>query len=213
MEMRKKAISYFFIIAILISTMTGCVKIVKIGEESKLIASEEFDTVSNVDEMWDVNILPELLDKTVSLQDLLNDSRGDLELLGDNYGKIAEGGALNFTVKGSGQVILVNTDSRAGYMEIDLDGYDKNTIIKLQIGPVFKGTAVRDSSDIVKFADYTNQVDYAAASKSIHDKIYENIISDIDVESLIGKNIEFAGCFTFENNDELLITPIRIVEN
>lgn len=213
MEMRKKAISYFFIIAILISTMTGCVKIVKIGEESKLIASEEFDTVSNVDEMWDVNILPELLDKTVSLQDLLNDSRGDLELLGDNYGKIAEGGALNFTVKGSGQVTLVNTDSRAGYMEIDLDRYDKNTIIKLQIGPVFKGTAVRDSSDIVKFADYTNQVDYAAASKSIHDKIYENIISDIDVESLIGKNIEFAGCFTFENNDELLITPISIVEN
>jgi predicted lipoprotein len=190
--------------------MTGCVTIVKQGEEATLTNEVVFDAGTNVADIWESAALPELEGKAVDLGTLLTEADGDIEALADKYGKRAQGAgsSVSFTVKGDAKVESVFTESAAGYMVITVDGYTGKTVLKLQTGSVFKGTAVRDSLDIIKFNDYKNQVDYAAVSTSIHDTIKETVYGNIDVKTLEGKPIAFIGCFTFNNNEELIITPV-----
>lgn len=213
--MKRKFLVLIMAIGILTSCLSGCVKIVKVGEESSLYETDTFDAVADVEAIWDSNVLPELLAKAVDLNEVLNEANGNLASVGEKYGIQDQGSssAWNFTVKGKGQVIEVNTESRAGYIEVKLEGYEGSAALRLQVGPVFKGTAVRDCSEIIKFENYTNQVDYASVSKSIHETITETIINNIDLTSLEGKEIEFVGCFTLDSDSELVITPIELIIN
>ncbi|MDF2614624.1 MAG: hypothetical protein K0S71_2410 [Clostridia bacterium] len=197
---------------ILLSSMTGCVKIVKQGQEATLTNEVAFDAGTNVAGIWESAAIPELTGKAVELGALLTEAKGDIESLADKYGKRAQGAdsAVSFTVKGSAKVESVFTESAAGYMTITVDGYTGPEVLKLQTGSVFKGTAVRDSLDIIKFNDYKNQVDYAAVSTSIHDMIKKTVYGNVDVKSLVGKQIEFVGCFTLSKNEELIITPVTM---
>ena len=70
----------------------------------------------------------------------------------------------------------VNQEKKAGYMTVKLDGYDGPEEISIQIGSVYKGSSVRDSLDVIKFGDYTNQQDWAAVSQSINEMIDEEIV-------------------------------------
>lgn len=211
--MKKSVIAYLVIGILVVSTMTGCVTIVKEGEEASLLSSGSVEDSISLADRWESTILPGLKEKAVDLSGFLKEAGGDISSLAEKYGKRTQAdSAVSFTVKGTAEVVDINTESRAGYLEVKLDNYGGSEIIKLQIGPVFKGTAVRDSSDDIRFEDYTNQVDYAEVSKEIHDIISETIISQGDMETLKGKTIEFEGCFTLDKNEEIVITPINIVE-
>lgn len=209
--MKRRQFLVLVVIAILaMSTMTGCMKIVKIGEEGKLTGEVTFNAGDNVAEIWDSAAIPELTEKAVDLSTFLTEAKDDLKSLADKYGKYSMGtsGQLSYTVKGLATVKEVNTEKKAGYMELTIDGYSGPVIIRLQTGPVFKGSAVRDSLEIIKFEDYKNQVDYAAVSQGIHGIIQSTIIDKIDLASLSGKQIEFTGCFTVDKEDLILITPV-----
>ena len=99
---------------------------------------------------------------------------------------------------------------RDRYMTVKLDGYDGPEEISIQIGSVYKGSSVRDSLDVIKFGDYTNQQDWAAVSQSINEMIDEEIVKKADPASLKGKTISFTGCFTANDNTKVLITPIEL---
>jgi len=208
--MKKRIVVLAMAVLLSISTMTGCMKIVKIGEEGKLTGNVTFNAGDNVAEIWDSAAIPELTGKAVDLSTFLTEANGDLKSLADKYGKYSMGtsGQLSYTVKGIATVKEVNTEKKAGFMEVTIDGYSGPVIIKLQTGPVFKGSAVRDSLDLIKFEDYKNQVDYAAVSQSIHNIIKTTIIDPIDLPSIVGKQIEFTGCFTVDKEDLILITPV-----
>jgi predicted lipoprotein len=211
-EMKRRILAFFLTGALMLSTMTGCVKIVKAGEEGKLTGTESVDASTKIDEVWQSKAIPELEGKAVDVVQLLTEAKGNISSLGDKYGKHAQGkdSALNFTVKGTCTVQSVNTESRVGFIQVKLDGYNGDEVIKLQVGPVFKGTAPRDSLDMIKFEQYKNQVDYAAVSTSINNMITNTVFKNLDVASLNGKQIEFVGCFTLDKSNELIITPVEI---
>ena len=119
-------------------------------------------------------------------------------------------GSISYAVKGSGVVEEVNQEKKAGYMTVKLDGYDGSEIIKIQIGSIYKGSSTRDTLDIIRFGDYTNQEEWAAVSQELHSQIDANVIQPADPGSLQGKTIEFVGTFTADSNDELLITVVKL---
>lgn len=207
--MKKKLIG-IIIIAVILNAFTGCVKVVKIGEESKLTGVVEFNAGDNVAEIWDSAVLPELNGKAVPLSDFMAEANGDIKSLVDKYGKYSMGtsGEISYAVKGSGVVEEVNQEKKAGYMVVKLDGYTGPVIIKMQIGSVYKGSSVRDSLDFIKFGDYKNQQEWAAVSQSLHSIIDEQVVKAADPSTLTGKSVEFVGTFTAAGNDEILITPI-----
>ena len=212
--MKKKIISLLLVTALVMTTMSGCIKVVKIGEEGKLTGKTEFNAGDNVAEFWDSQALPELEETAVDLGDFLTEANGDLTSLADEYGKYSMGtsGDLSYVVKGTGTVESVDTESKAGTMTVKLDGYDGSEEIKLQVGSVFKGSAVRDSLSFIKYGDYTNQQEYAQVSKSIHDLIQETVVSPDTAKEYEGKTVSFVGCFTVSDNTTLLITPVELKE-
>lgn len=208
--MKNKLIVLIMAVTLVVTSMTGCMKVVKIGEEGKLTGEVQFNAGEDVAGIWDSAAIPELTGKAVDLKSFLTEANGDLKSLAGKYGKYSMGtsGELNYTVKGTVTVTEINTEKKTGYMVVTLDGYTGPITIELQVGPVFKGTAVRDSLNIIKFENYKNQVDYAAVSQSIHSIITSTIIDKIDLSSLKGKQIEFTGCFTADKEDLILITPV-----
>lgn len=190
---------------------TGCVKVVKIGEEGALTGNVEFNASDNVSDMWDAAVA-NLEEKAVDLPTFLTEANGDLSSLVDQYGKYSMGtsGTISYAVKGTGIVEEVNQEKKAGYMTVKLDGYEGSEIIKIQIGSIYKGSSTRDTLDIVNFGDYTNQQDWAAVSQELHSMIDTDVIQPADPANLVGKTIDFTGTFSVEGNEELLITVVRL---
>lgn len=209
--MKKRLLSMTIALCMAMSAMTGCVKVVKIGEEGKLTGKVAFDAGENVSGLWgraEANIE----EKSVELPTFLTEAGGDMKSLADQYGKYSMGtsGSISYAVKGSGTVTEVNQEKKAGYMVVKVDGYEGPEVIKLQIGSIYKGSSTRDTLDIVDFGDYTNQEEWAAVSKELHALIDQNVIKPADPATLQGKSIDFVGTFTEGGNDELLITPVKL---
>lgn len=212
--MRKRIIAVLIAMGLVMTTLTGCVKVVKIGEEGNLTGEVEFSASDNVGSFWETQALPELTGKAVDLGEFLKEANGDLGSLADKYGKYSMGdsGELTYTVKGTGTVTEVQTEKKAGYIAIKLEGYDGSEEIKIQVGSVIKGSSVRDALSFIKFGDYTNQEEYAAVSQSINDVIMEKVINPETASGLNRKTIEFTGCFTVKDDTTILITPVVLTE-
>lgn len=209
--MLKKSLMYILLLCMLLSC-TACVTIVKTGEEGNLTGEIEFDADDDVAAIWESQAIPALNEEAVDLVDFIEEAKGDFTSLAENYGRYSMGdsGSISYVVKGTVTVKEVVSDKSAGYMVVVPEGYDGEVIVKIQIGSVFKGTAVRDSLDFIKYENYANQVDYAAVSQSIHQVIQKTVIDSLNLQALINKQIEFTGCFSVDTNNEILITPVQI---
>ena len=198
--MKRKIIALMLACAVVLGC-TGCVKVIKIGEEGKYTGKAAFNAADAAAGLWEEAVV-NIQEKAVELPDFLEEANGDLASLVDKYGKYSMGtsGSISYAVKGTGVVEEVNQEKKAGYMTVKLDGYDGPEVIKIQIGSVYKGSSTRDTLDIVNFGNYTNQ----------HTAIDTNIIQPANPASLSGKTIEFVGTFTVDGNDELLITTVAL---
>lgn len=192
-------------------SLTSCVKVIKTDELSQYTGEVAFDATKDVDDLWD-SAVEDITSRAVYLPDFLTEANGDLKSLVDTYGKYSMGtsGTISYPVKGSGVVTEVDTESKAGYIILDLDDYDGDEVIKLQIGPVYKGSSTRDNLSMIEFGDYTNQEEWAAISKELNESIDQNVIEPADPDNLKGKSVDFIGTFEADSNDELLITPISL---
>lgn len=214
--MKKRMIALGLVAALTAAVMlTGCgiVKVVKIGEEGKYTGETTFNAGDDVAAIWESSALPELNETAVDLKDLLTESKGNLATLADKYGKYSMGnsGELSYVVKGTGKVEEVNTESQAGYMAVELDGYTGPETIKIQIGPVYKGSSIRDTLSFIKFGDYKNQEEWAAVSQSINQVVAKDVVEPAKPDSLMDKNVSFIGAFTVSaGNTDVLITPATL---
>lgn len=212
--MKKRMIALALTLTLAASTLlTGCgiVKVVKIGEEGKYTGDVEFNAGDDVEAIWEESALPEMNENAVDLKELLEGSNGDLTAMADDYGKYSMGdsGELSYVVKGTGTVGEVNTQSQAGYMTVKLDGYNGTESVKIQIGPVYKGSAIRDTLSFIKFGDYKNQEQWAAVSQSINEVVAKDVVEPAKPDSLQGKTISFVGAFTVSaGSSDVLITPV-----
>lgn len=198
------AVSLAAILGMTALATTGCVKVVKIGEEAAITGQTTFDPEASVDEMWDAQIVPEITGEATDLATLLTESEGKPSSVADKY---AVGSSKKcFAVKGTGTVASVK-DGNNGALVVTLDGYSGDAEVSIQVGPVFKGTTIRDSLSFLSAQDYTNQVEWAEISSSINAKVASSVVADLDLASAVGKKITFAGTFS---GDTVTITPVQL---
>lgn len=210
---RKLDIAALAVIGLFVLLSTGCFKVIKIGEEAKVTGVQEFSATENIAEIWDSKAKPELMGKAIGFAELYEKTGGNFSD-GGQYGKYSMGtsGELSFVVSGEATVMEVHDEKKAGYLLVEMDGVETEKPVLIQIGDLFKGTSVRDSLDLISYDDYKNQVEWAAVSQSINKKILETVIAPLDLPSLQGRKISFVGCFTANESNEILITPIELSE-
>ncbi|MGN0894088.1 MAG: DUF2291 family protein [Succinivibrio sp.] len=188
------------------------VTVVKEGQEATLTGEVEFDPTTVATNFWKEKSADYFENSAVDLVTLLTEANGDLTSVAAKYGHYSMGdqGELSFIVKGSGTITQVKNKLRSGYLSIDADGNSQDIKIRLQIGPVFKGSAVRDSISLISYKDYKNQIEWAQVSVAFHELIIKEIISRLDMATLEGKQVDFIGCFTVNRADLLQITPVKL---
>lgn len=95
-------------------------------------------------------------------------------------------------VTGTGVVTDVNLQSRVGLALVRLDGVDHATVA-LQVGPVLRGTALRDALSFVRFTDFANQFDFAGVANALNDRVLATVLGSLDARGLAGQLVTFTG--------------------
>ncbi len=195
--------------------LPGC-KIIKNapdGEGSTVIPDgEEGDDAriaALLDKTYDAELLP-LIAKALPVADLRAALAGGLDTAGAAHGNkgSGEGAAWNFAVKGEGRVVEANLTSRARKAMVDMDG-DGAADLTLQLGPVIKGTSLRDLAPFYKFGDFRDQIEFAKLARALNDRASAALV--VPESELVGKTVSFSGTLDLKSaTDPWLVTAVTL---
>jgi predicted lipoprotein len=215
-------ISAFVMILILVSIFLSACKlytVVKLnqnvdkGQGIKVyFENNDFNAEKYVNKIWDNKAVPYILQKAVDANLVLAIYKKNPDAAGAKYGirASAEGSPWNYIIKGIAKIIAVNTTSRAGTLDVDLPPYDGQSDLIFQIGPVIKGTSIRDSLTFISFSDFENQIVFAQLGNTLNKKVYDQTLSKTKFETMKGHEIEFTGAFTADGSNSILMIPVTI---
>ena len=162
-----------------------------------------------VAEMWDAKVLPYLEGKAGDFKTVSEAVRANVEAAGVTYGNKEKQASSPWTVivRLEGKIVAANTESRAGSIDVDADG-NGTADARVQIGPVMRGTALRDSLDFVSFNQFTNQIDFAQFGKAFNIYADKTVLSKLPREALEGRSAKVLGAYTLGSGQDLpLVTP------
>ncbi|MDS7594593.1 DUF2291 domain-containing protein [Agrobacterium tumefaciens] len=201
-------ITTLLVASVLAASLSGC-KLVKTdkGEAGGPAADPIAELVETT---FDAKLVTALNEKAVDLATLQAAIRTGLEKAGESHGVRVggAGGGWNFAVKGSATVVEENRASKAAVADIDLDG-DGKADATLQLGPVVKGTALRDTTALYDFSTFRDQIEYARLGRSLNDKAVSKLPGP-DI-ALNGQRINFLGAMVVRSASEKpLVMPVSI---
>ena len=115
-------------------------------------------------------------------------------------------------LKGTGTVAAVDRQSRVGILRLRQTG-SRPATVAIQIGPVIRGTALRDASGFIEFSDFTNQFDYAGAANALNDYALRTVAGALPAAALQGRTITFigaAGKAPVREDGAIEIVPVQL---
>ncbi len=227
---KSKTIRKIPVIFILIAFLMSSCTIKKISEVDKDKKSDEystwtksgksFDPIEYVDSVWEEKIVPEFLEKSVEIGPLLEALAEDKETAVSQYGLEKKSGEKlpSFKVKGTAKVLEFDDSSRNGLLILDLVPTDEEADVPLQVGPVIRKTAIRDSVSFISFTDVGNQLQFASLADELNKRMKEEAVEPLNLENIEGKKISFYGAIKVDEDqtrEDVVITPVKIeiVEN
>ncbi|QHQ36291.1 DUF2291 family protein [Algicella marina] len=210
--MSRLSLIAFAIIAAL--TVSGCKIVFDDDKDATAIPDgPEGDDARNearIEETFDAQLLPHIRDNALGIAELQALIAEDIEAAGAEHANqgSGQGAAWNFPVAGEGTVVEARLDTRARSISVDTDG-DATVDVTVQLGPVIKGTAMRDAAPFYQFDDFRDQIEFAKLSRALNDRVVGLItVPDSD---LIGSRVSFFGVVPLKKaDDEIVVTPIDV---
>jgi predicted lipoprotein len=203
---------FFLTLGLAALTLPGCKFIKTEALAARAAAAAKPTAAADAAGMWSDKVVPHLTEKAVPIADVRAALAADYAEAGKQYGyrENAEGSPFNFVARIVGTVVEANTTSRAATAGVDTDG-DGKADVTLQLGPVIKGTSIRDALPFVSFTQYTNQIEFADVAKSFNTVAYDKVLKDVSRDGLVGKKVESVGVFTLRSGtDKILVTPVSL---
>ncbi|MFK8034244.1 MAG: DUF2291 family protein [Hyphomicrobiales bacterium] len=186
----------------LMTALTGC-KIVKNPDpnsafETEANLTDQARMAAYAREIWEPKVLPAITKKLVSITDLRAAIVQDEAAAGLAHGLRPEGEAnpWNFAVSGTGVIIEAKTQSRAAKLQVDTDADGEADVI-VQLGPVIRGTAIRDAMPFLIFTDFRDQIEFAKLSGGLNAMAHERVI--LPAGDVVGQTVSFEGVFAYKN--------------
>ena len=138
--------------------------------------------------MWTAQVLPHMNEAATDLATLKAAIAGGLDAAGAAHGFRAksEGAPWNFPVKAAGTVVAAKTDTRAATADIDIDG-DGTADATVQLGPVIRGTTLRDVQPFIDFTAFRDQIAFAELARALNDQAYKTALEAVPRDALVGQ--------------------------
>jgi predicted lipoprotein len=204
-------IALFFLMQL---SLTACklwtIRPIESKEQKPAARSQQFNADAYVDSIWESKLVPLVIEKAVDLSTLLSAFDADLEAARKQYGHDEASGAAHFIVKGEGRVSRVNSSSQNGAIVITLPNYKGKTEVVMQVGPVFRGTAIRDAVGFIEFNQFVNQLQFADVGNKLNDRVFTSVVNGFDLATAQGRQVSFYGVFTFSERGKIIITPVKL---
>jgi predicted lipoprotein len=159
-----------------------------------------------VDSIWTSKLVPGVRSAAVDARTLLDALAATPAEAIARYGRREAGGPAYFVVKGRGTVTGIDASSRNGLALVDVPPLDGRPDVSIQIGPVLRGASLRDSTGIVRFSDFVNQIQFADVGNELNDRVLSTVLARLDTTSLRGRRVAFVGALPAE---EAAVPPLR----
>ena len=182
------------------------------GGAAAIIDGGNFSAAGYVNKIWTTRLLPAYRARAVSAQTLIAALAASPARACRRYGTVAaQGSSCAFMIKGTGRITKVTSSLAGGTLTVALtpSGGQQHSVT-IDTGPAFLGTAVRDAAGFIKFAQFTNQVDYADVAIALNAKVRTDVIGHTRFTSLRGHDITFAGAAEGITPASVVITPVQL---
>ncbi|VTT28045.1 lipoprotein [Klebsiella pneumoniae] len=166
--------------------------------------------MANVTATYQQKIVPQVLSEAKPLGELMSSlaAAKDFDTACKTLGyRSQDENPCIFTVKVQGTVSKVNTTSRSGKMTVkDLSGQD----VVVQIGPIIRGTALRDVYKGSSYQDFNDQVLFGEYGRAINNLASEEVKK---LQPKVGDKVEVDGVFSSWDVPQTPpdVTPARVV--
>jgi len=222
--MQKKYWLRIFLCAAIAGFFISCVIVKNDEKNSRLTADEEkvfglsgkdmvIDAKQYVDNVWEPVIVPRIESMSVDFKELLPELQADEEGASRKYGfrLLEEGNHYNFAVKGIVKFLSVDTSSMNGNVSLDFAPFDGEVDCLMSIGPVFRGSTIRDIQNTISINDFGNQVDFARLARELNNKAKDLVLGDINFSQYVGSEAELLGVFTYNGKGSVIeIMPVLL---
>ena len=162
-----------------------------------------FDAASYVDSIWQTRLLPEAERTAVDVATVPG-------VAPDPATRDGSPSRRSLFVKGAGVVGDIDRRSQVGLARVTIAGQTGTTI---QIGPVLRGTALRDAATFIDFTDFVNQIEFANVANALNERVSRQVLAALNPDELVGKRIAFIGAATIggaRDGASLEVVPVRI---
>lgn len=170
-----------------------------------------FDAKQYVAEIWDAKVLPYVQLKAKPLDILMAGLETDAARFSKECGyRVGEEGTFyNFAVQGRVTLVGINQESRNGLVYAKSCSNPDGKEYVFQIGPVFKGTSLRDILDFISLNDFENQVEFARLANELNFKVRDDVLGGLSFEDLVGSEVDVTAVFTFDPTNQVhVMTPV-----
>jgi predicted lipoprotein len=185
-----------------------------IGEagESAEKPGGKFDAHAYLEGVWASRLLPAVEAAATAPGPLLAALAGNREEARKRFALRQDGATAWFAVKGEARVLRVDTASRAGSAVLDVAPFDGRPDAVLAIGPVIRGSVLRDSTGLIPFSRFVNQLDYADVNNALNDRVVEQVIAPVRPSLEPGATISLCGTLAVEAASPGLpeIVPVKL---
>ena len=155
-----------------------------------------------VDSIWAGKLIPAVMSSAVDARKLLTAMAASPADAIARHGRREPNAPAYFIVKGTGVVTAVDTRSRVGLALVDVAPFDRRPDVSIQIGPVLRGTSLRDATGIVRFSDFVNQLQFADAGNELNSRVLKTVLEPLDLIRLKGRTITFAGTLAAQERSD-----------
>ena len=207
-----KLTSLLFVAALL--TLPGCKIVYDSDTAEEIPAGPEGDDARNtarLEDTFDSQLLPRINGTAVRVAVLRSRlASEEMDSVGAEIGNRGSGlgAAWNFSLQDTGTIVAAKLDTSAKTVDVDVDG-DAAADVTVQLGPVIRGTALRDVAPFYVFDDFRDQIEFAKLSRAINNRIKPTLI--LPEGDLIGRRISFTAVVPLKKPDEkYVLTPILV---
>jgi predicted lipoprotein len=190
--------------------LSGCKIVAKSGGAEDAPQDDASRMAALVDGDWETRVLPRIRETAAPLPEVLSAIEADFAGATETYGAdaAAEGAPGTFVVRGEGIVVEANLESRAARVDVDVTG-DGVADVELQLGPVIRGTALRDSLPFYEFTGFRDQIEFAKLAGGLNAAAHAGMPERPG--DPIGQTVAFTGVFAMgAPDDEKEIVPLDL---
>ncbi|UKA77610.1 DUF2291 family protein [Arthrobacter sp. FW306-07-I] len=177
------------------------------GSQATETAPGTFSPQAFAEEKYESEIAPDIEKRATDIVTVSQAIRSDPAAAAKQYGVVSGTSPAVYSVKLTG---VAGAPDANGQVSVKVDGVPGDIKVLVQMGPAVNGTAIRDATGKVDYAQFKNQIDYQNVGAELNNQLKKLVLASVDKQTLEGKTVAVVGAFQLINPAAYIITPVKV---